>query len=151
MAFRRELYGHLLFGKTNVNFEESYKFSLFSSVFRSMLIISIGVLFSNLLPSCFISETDSNKRFATLLHWHNNKLTDKFDFILMKTKNRTFFSLNASKGEFFKGCWLVYFCTTYYEISQFVSSIYHSNDIFEVCFITSLASFSEVCARLCCF
>ena len=27
-------------------------------------------------------------------------------------------------------------------------SIYHSNDIFEVCFIAILASFSEVCARL---
>ena len=31
MAFRRELYGHLLFGKTNVNFEESYK-SMHSSL-----------------------------------------------------------------------------------------------------------------------
>ena len=28
---------------------------------------------------------------------------------------------------------IIYLCTTYCEISQFVSSIYHSNDNFEVC------------------
>ena len=31
--------------------------------------------------------------------------------------------LFACLCEFFKDCCLVYFCTTYYEISQFVSSI----------------------------
>ena len=64
----------------------------------------------------------------------------KCDFSFIKTK-LTQNILFACLCEFFKDCCLVYFCTIYYEISQFVSSIYHSNDIFEVCFITSLTYF----------
>ena len=63
----------------------------------------------------------------------------KCDFSFIKTK-LTQNILFACVCEFFKDCCLVYFCTTYYKISQFVSSIYHSSDIFEVCFIASLAS-----------
>ena len=62
----------------------------------------------------------------------------KCDFSFIKNTQNILF---ACLCEFIKDCCLVYFCTNYYEISQFVSSIYHSNDTFEVCFIASLASF----------
>ena len=62
------------------------------------------------------------------------KIEASFHFQSKQSLRRTYHSLvcvNFSKIA-------VYFCTTYYEISQFVFSIYYSNDIFEVCFIASL-------------
>ena len=64
----------------------------------------------------------------------------KCDFSFIKTK-LTQNILVTCLCDVFRDCCLFYFCTTCYEILQFVSSIYHSNDIFEACFIASLASF----------
>ena len=55
--------------------------------------------------------------------------------------------LLACLCEFSKDRCLVYFCHACFEILHFFSICY-TNDIFEVCFMVSLASFSEVYVRL---
>ena len=71
------------------------------------------------------------------------------DFIFIKTK-RTLRNVRLFV-QIFKDRCLVYFCTDCYELSQFVFFFHlllQDTCIFEVCFMVSVAFFSEVNVRL---
>ena len=60
------------------------------------------------------------------------KRTQNWSLILFSWKQKQ--NIFPLLVRIFQRLWFIaYFCTTYCEILQFVASIYHSNDNFEVC------------------